>query len=126
MKAAFTTWNGRIAPLFDVAERVLVVETGMSENPNEWTIELSPETPEAKVTFLMKHNAEVLVCGAISRQVREMAEEQGLKVYPFVAGEIREIVAAWKNNTLDQYHYSMPGCRRGRRQLRQRSGRNNR
>jgi predicted Fe-Mo cluster-binding NifX family protein len=125
MKVAFTEWHGRIAPLFDVAQTVLMVETVMSDTARKRIVRLPLETPETKVTFLVEQEVDVLVCGAISRQVREMAEADGIKVYPFIAGEIRDVVDAWMSNRLDQMHYSMPGCRRCRQKLRQRNRSNN-
>lgn len=125
MKAAFTEWHGRVAPLFDVAQTVLMIETGASDDKRERLVGLPLDSLAAKIAFLAEQGVDVLVCGAISRQVREMAEANSIQVHSFVAGEIRDVVDAWMNDRLDQVGYSMPGCRRCRRQLRQRSGRNN-
>lgn len=125
MKAAFTEWNGRIAPLFDVAQTVRVVEAGMSDKSEEKVLGLPLGSPEAKVTFLVEHAVDVLVCGAISREVRERAEAEGIEVCSFTAGRIRPVVNAWMHGNLDQAHFSMPGCRKKRWQLRQYSGRKN-
>lgn len=124
MKAAFTEWHGRIAPVFDVAGTVLMVETGRSGNTRERVVGLPLGSSSAKVAFLTEHEVDILVCGAISRQVQGMAEAGGIQVQPFVAGEIRDIVAAWMCGNLDQVSYSMPGCRRCRHHLRERSGNN--
>jgi predicted Fe-Mo cluster-binding NifX family protein len=111
--------------VFDVAQTVLMVETKRSGNAKEQVVGLPLGSPSAKVAFLTEQEVAVLVCGAISRQVRALAEADGIQVYPFVAGEIRDVVDAWMHDRLDQVSYSMPGCRRCRHQIRQRSGRNN-
>lgn len=125
MKAAFTEWNGRVAPVFDVSRTVLMVETKMSDNTGERLVDLPSESPSAKIAFLAEQDVDILVCGAISRQVQGLAEAAGIQVHPFVAGEIRDIVNAWIRGDLEQVSYSMPGCRRCRRQLRQRSKQHN-
>jgi len=120
MKAAFTEWHGRIAPVFDVAQTVLMVETEMDGNTKERFVGMPGGFPPAKVKFLADQKVDALVCGAISRQAREMAEAAGIQVHSFVAGRIRDIVDAWTHGRLDQVQYSMPGCHR-----RQRSRRSN-
>jgi predicted Fe-Mo cluster-binding NifX family protein len=123
MKVVFTEWHGRIAPLFDVAQTALMVQTEAGGLSEEKTVGLPLASPLSKVAFLAEQSVDLLVCGAISRPVREAAEAGGIQVHPFVAGDIREVVDAWKNGRLDETGYSMPGCRRCRHQRRQRSGR---
>lgn len=118
MKVAFTEWRGRVAPVFDVAQTVLMVETETSDNTRERLMDLPPGSPSTKVLFLTEQNVDVLVCGAISRPVREMAKANHILVHSFVAGDIQDVVDAWMHDRLDQARYSMPGCRR------QRSGKN--
>ena len=118
MKVAFTEWNGRIAPVFDVAQTVLMVEMEMDGNTSERLVGMPSGLPSAKVAFLIGQKVNTLVCGAISRQVRELAEAKDIQVHPFVAGEIRDIVDAWRHGSLDQVQYSMPGCHRRQRSRR--------
>jgi len=106
--------------VFDVAKTVLMLETGMSDDSRERFVNLPLASPETKIAFLTKQGVDVLVCGAVSRQLREMAEADGIQVYPFVAGEIGDVIGAWRQGRLDQVSYSMPGCRRYREKFRQR------
>lgn len=122
MKAAFTEWHGRVAPVFDVAQTVLMVETERSGSTTERVVGLPAGFPSVKVAYLADQGVEVLVCGAISRAVRMMAAADNILVHPFVSGDIRDVVDAWMHDRLDEVRYSMPGCRRCRRQLRERSG----
>lgn len=117
MKAAITEWKGRVAPVFDVASTVLVIEARPDAEPQETTLGLPTDDPRSKLAFLKQRQIDVLICGAISRPVREFAEALGIRVNPFVSGEIREVWDAWKSGTLSKACYSMPGCRRCRRRL---------
>lgn len=112
MKVALAEWQGRIAPVFDVAGTVLVLDT---ESDLEQSVSIPTDDPHSKINILKEHKIDVLICGAISRRVREYAEELGLRVHPFISGEVGEVWEAWKSVMLDQACYSMPGCRRCRR-----------
>ena len=54
-----------------------------------------------------------LVCGAISRPQEALILAHGLTVVPFVSGELREVVAAWRTGRLASDTFAMPGCGRG-------------
>jgi predicted Fe-Mo cluster-binding NifX family protein len=118
MKAAFTIWNGRIAPVFDVAHRVRILEVDSGRIVREADAEV-PDGPPARIGgWLAERGVHVLVCGAISRPVRDIVTAQGIRVIAFVAGDLREIVQAWLSGTLESGVFAMPGCRGWGRQRR--------
>lgn len=114
MKVAITAWQGRVAPVFDVAGTVFVVDssTGSTDGPG---IGLSHHSPHLKIAELEALQVEVLICGAISRRVRECIEARGIRVHAFVSGAIDDVVDAWRAGKLEQTAFAMPGCRRCRR-----------
>ncbi|MCA1796577.1 MAG: hypothetical protein LC645_03375 [Geobacteraceae bacterium] len=116
MKMGITIWNERIAPVFDVAGNVYIVDT--TENtPTGESISL-PQAPFAKIDFLLQAGVEVLICGAISRPLLRSAHGAGLKVIPFVSGSVAEVLASWSAGELETAARTMPGCgckQRGRR-----------
>jgi len=111
VKAAITEWQGRIAPVFDVSG------TARIHGPHGETesLALPMESPQGKLDFLGGQQVDVLICGAISRRVREHAERLGIRVNAFVSGDVEAVWAAWQSGTLDNACYSMPGCHRCRR-----------
>jgi predicted Fe-Mo cluster-binding NifX family protein len=116
MKMAITTWNDRIAPVFDVAGNVYILNVTESA-PAGKTLSL-PQAPFAKIDFLILAGVEMLVCGAISHPLLRSAQGAGLGVVPFVSGSIDEILAAWSAGELEAAARTMPGCgckQRGRR-----------
>ncbi|WED23816.1 NifB/NifX family molybdenum-iron cluster-binding protein [Vibrio sp. JC009] len=114
MKAAFTTWNDRISPVFDVAGQALLVESDQNQVVRQETFALPVDSVMEKLAFLENQNVDLLVCGAISRSLQCAVEAQGIKVYPFCLGEINQLVNAWMGERLDQETFAMPGCGRGR------------
>ncbi|MGW8159419.1 MAG: NifB/NifX family molybdenum-iron cluster-binding protein [Desulfoprunum sp.] len=115
MKTAFPYWRQRIAPVFDTTRQILIVEKGEGMTLSR-TQELLPDThPAGKVLRLVELEIESLVCGALSRQVRQMATSCGIRVVPFIAGDLDEIVRSWVAGKLAGDAHAMPGCRRRRR-----------
>ena len=115
MRTAFASWNGRIAPVFDVARLVSVVESKAGRPVGEAQEVRLDGLAVNRVFRLRELGVGALVCGAISRPLHELAARQGIRVVPFVAGELREVVQAWLSGGLAGDAFAMPGCCRRRR-----------
>jgi predicted Fe-Mo cluster-binding NifX family protein len=120
VKAAFTAWGNRIAPVFDVSRQLHLVEVEAGRIVRETEVELKDEMPVQRVLRLAELGIDTLVCGAISRAVLAMVAANGIRVIPFVAGDIDKVMQAWLSDQLESDLYVMPGCRR--RGLRQQGG----
>jgi predicted Fe-Mo cluster-binding NifX family protein len=72
---------------------------------------------DRKAARLADLGVDTLVCGAISRSMREVVAASGIRVISFVSGERDEVVRAWLGGGLDQPAFTMPGCG-GRRRAR--------
>lgn len=110
VKAAFAHWDNCIAPVFDVARHVYVVAAEAGHSVRETKESLDGDLPVQKVMHLATLGVDTLVCGAISRPLYEMLSAYGIRVIPFVAGELREVIQAWLCGGLDGDHFAMPGC----------------
>ena len=123
MKAAFTTWRNRIAPVFDVAGEVVLVEVDQAHQMGSTLMSL-PEGPlETKVQRLSEKDVQVLVCGAMSRAAQELVLAEKIEVFSFVAGSTDHVIQAWLEGRLAQADFAMPGCaHRRHRRCRYRGG----
>ena len=117
MKTAFATWDNRIAPVFDIARQIHIVEAESGRIVAETEEVLADDLPVQKALRLAELGAGTLVCGAISRLLQDMVASYGIRVIPFVAGDLRDVVQAWLSDNLEHDAFAMPGCcgRRGRR-----------
>ena len=116
MKAAFPHWENRIAPVFDVAREMCLVEVSSGRVVQEVRETLQADLPVQKVLRLAELGVGTLICGAISRPLHEMVLAYGIRVIPFVAGDLRQVIRAWLKDDLDRDAFAMPGCwGRGRR-----------
>ncbi|MBI5550040.1 MAG: NifB/NifX family molybdenum-iron cluster-binding protein [Desulfobacterales bacterium] len=111
IKVAFATWNNRIAPQFDAAGHVCLVETKMGAIIHAHLEAFRTKLPVKKVCRLVELGVDTLVCGAISRPVQALVEAQGIRVVALVAGELSEVINAWIKGGLDESHFTMPGSR---------------
>jgi predicted Fe-Mo cluster-binding NifX family protein len=112
MKTAFAVWNNRIAPVFDVARRVILVESESPPQATQTEALLPGDQLLQKAQRLSQLGAESLVCGAISRSLQALLIARGIRVVPFVAGDVQAVIAAWFRESFEIEAFSMPGCRR--------------
>lgn len=124
MKIAITEWNERIAPVFDVAGQVIILEVNDSGIVREEKTALPDGCFHDKILFLRRLDVEQLICGAISRHAEMEAEIAGIKVHGFIAGDYHEIIEAWRKGFLSRDRYAMPGCGRRKRCCRRQGQRN--
>jgi len=114
LKTAFACCGERIAPVFDTAREILVAEaaSGKILSRNRESIPEAP--PVAKALRLAELGIGGLVCGAISRPLHALVISYGLRVVPFISGDLEEVALAWAAGKLRPETFAMPGCR-GRR-----------
>jgi len=110
MKTAFTYWDNRIAPVFDIARQIRIVEIEADRIVGESEEILEDGLPVRKVINLAQLGVATLVCGAISRPLHEMVMSNGIQVIPFVAGDLGEVIQAWLAGKLHTDRFAMPGC----------------
>lgn len=118
MNAALAAWNGRIAPVFDVVGQIRFLKINSGRVVAETEEALEGLTPAEKALRLAKLGVDLLICGAISRPVQSMVEAYGIRVVPFVTGDLSGVIQALVEDRLADALLAMPGCRGGARQRR--------
>jgi predicted Fe-Mo cluster-binding NifX family protein len=114
MKAAFAFLDDRIAPVFDTARRMQIVVTDGKQILSETQSPIPEEDALKRVKCLSDQGVEILVCGAVSTPLCQLLGSYGIKLIPFVAGNLRDVIQAWLKGELGQASYAMPGCQRRR------------
>lgn len=114
MKMAFSVWEHRIAPVFDTAPEILLVESNGTQITLETTHVISENTIAQRVAWIITHEIHTLVCGAVSRPLRAELVAAGIVVIPFVAGDLRQVIQASFDGSLSDIAFRMPGCCGGR------------
>jgi predicted Fe-Mo cluster-binding NifX family protein len=110
MKVALATWNGRVSPVFDVAREVLMLDVANGGAIARHEEPLPGTDPQAQAARMAALGAEVLICGAISQPMAALLAAKSVRVIPFTAGTVEEVLAAWLAGSLPNPALSMPGC----------------
>jgi predicted Fe-Mo cluster-binding NifX family protein len=121
VRAAFTVWDGRVAPVFDVSREALLLTIEKGAVVSRSVENIETPMPSLKLERLMNLGVQTLICGAISEPLQHELSVRGIEVIGFVAGEIDEVVAGFLAGRLPTPALCMPGCRG--RQHRFRKGR---
>jgi len=109
MKTAFAVWNNRIAPVFDVARRLIVVDSAATEQDVQTQVLLTGDLPLQKAQQLSELGVDCLVCGAISRPLKSVLMAQGIRLFAYVAGDVKVVIDAWRRHPGAIETYAMPG-----------------
>jgi len=114
MRVGIPIWNGRVSPVLDTAERIVVVDTdtGTPETRTEEAIEEG--ALPLRAARLAGLGLDLLVCGAVSRPLAELLGASGVRLEAWVSGDLEDVLSAVRTGRLDRPRYRMPGC--GRRQ----------
>jgi predicted Fe-Mo cluster-binding NifX family protein len=111
MKLALTVWENRISPLFDCARRLLIVEIFDQTATGKHLESFDYESPLSRATRLSDLGVNVLICGAVSDSFASMIESHGIRIIPFVAGAVEEVLDAYLTSGLHNSKFRMPGCK---------------
>jgi predicted Fe-Mo cluster-binding NifX family protein len=114
MKVAIPIRNGRISPVFDVATRIVVVEFKGGEPGERSEYSIVESGAEVRGALLQELQVSTLICGAISNGAARVVARCGVKLVPWVVGEIDDVLEAFGADSLDTDGFLMPGCRRGK------------
>ncbi len=123
MRVALAVWNGRISPVFDSSRRLLLVDFEEGRPVAEHEETLHHQFAPGRVAHLRRLRIQTLVCGAISQPLAALITASGIRLIPFVAGEVRTVCDAFLAGKLPGPGFWMPGCGRGRGRGRGRGGR---
>ncbi len=118
MRIALTAWGDIISPVFDSAQILLIVDIENGEIVNRSNETLMPEISSRLADMLNDLFVDVLICGAISQIPAGIIETSGIRLIPFISGNVEEVLATYAIGAQIVPKFSMPGC--GRRHGHQR------
>lgn len=110
MKLALTVCENRISPLFDCARMLLIVDIVDRTSTGRHFEVLHYESPFSRAAKLSDLGVKVLICGAVSDQFANIIETYGIRIVPFVAGAVDEVLDAYLTGAIYSSKFKMPGC----------------
>ena len=117
MRIAIPVSDARISPVFDVAQRLLLVdiEDGREVGRTEGALEKSQL--ELRASQVAELHPDVLVCGAISRPLETMLQSAGVEIISQTCGDADKVLRAFVSDKLAGDKFVMPGCCGRRRRV---------
>jgi predicted Fe-Mo cluster-binding NifX family protein len=116
MKIAIAHWQDRVSPVFDVADRLLLIAVEDGREAHRESLRLASRDPFERAQELAEWGVDVLLCGAVSSALEKALTTAGIQVLGFLGGELEVIVAAFLNGQLNDGRAPAVN-RRGRRPL---------
>jgi len=114
MRVALPVWNGRVAPVFDTAGWLMIVDmTAGRERERRLAPLERGDTPTHRARYLAELGVTVLICGAISRPLAGWVSANGALLIPGVAGPVEEVLRAYLAGRLAEPGFRMPGSGEG-------------
>jgi len=103
-----------VSPVFDWSTRLLVVETDKTREIHREEKSITSKSPSVRAGHLNEMNIDVLLCGGISAHMLSLIESHDIRVIPWVAGDVEQVLGAYLEGRISDEKYAMPGCCRRR------------
>lgn len=110
MKIALPVCGNRVATVFDAADELLMVESGPDAESEQTRMRWHADSAIARIAQLKESGVQILICGALSRPLEHILSAAGIRVIPFIRGTDNEILNAFRNGTLTERQFYLPGC----------------
>ncbi len=110
MRIALAVWKERISPVFDVSRQILILTIKNESVAGKRKKTIANDDPVHRASMLAELKIQTLICGAVSRPLANMLAAYGIRMIPFIAGEVDEVIAAYLAGNLPNPAMSMPGC----------------
>ena len=106
---ALPVFQYRIAPVFDSAVRVLVLEIEHQRELARSELHIKNLSGSERISILKRVGVTTLICAGISNILHTMLESADIQVRPGVVGQVEEVIRAYIDNQLDDPRFLMPG-----------------
>jgi len=112
MRIAVPVLRGRVSPLLDAARNLLVVELEGDRETTRFEEQLEGADAPERAGRISGLGCDWVICGAVSPAVAFMLASRGVRLIPWVAGDVEEVISAFAQGRLTASRFLMPGCRR--------------
>lgn len=116
MRVAIPEHQGRVAPVFDCCRRILIVVQSRHAAEQVADENWSALPRVARPGGLKELVVDLLICGGISCWMEDRIHRSGIRLMPWIAGGVWDVLTALREGSISNPCYLMPGrgrCRRG-------------
>jgi len=93
----------------DTCTQLCVLAPESKDGGAYWTAPLKKVSLYERVLEIQQLEVDLIICGAVSDLFQALLKEAGIQLICGIAGDIGEVIVAFRNGTLDQPRFRMPG-----------------
>jgi predicted Fe-Mo cluster-binding NifX family protein len=110
MRIAISIWEDKISPVLDTASKLLIIDKDNPKESSRSEANLIEQDISQRCSFIGRLDLDVLICGAVSSQFREMLKACGINIISGISGPAEDVLDAYLQGTLPHSGFFMPGC----------------
>jgi predicted Fe-Mo cluster-binding NifX family protein len=111
---AIPVFRARVAPVLDWCSKIIIYPKEEADAASCRQIDVMEGNIFSLIRGLREKGTRTLICGALSPEMLHYGESIGLRIIHGIAGEIEEVLQAYREGRLNLPQYRLPGCRGGR------------
>jgi hypothetical protein len=108
-RIAVPAFNGRVSPVLDSCTQLYLPPSSGASYTANGVLPMTGGSIFERAGEIRKHGIGVIICGAVSEAYYNLLREAGIELVCGVAGDIDEVVAAYRSGILGQARFRMPG-----------------
>jgi len=114
MIVAVPIFGSRVSPRFDCAPSLVLATVEEGKVTTRETIPIRQNNPLSRITWLCQQGIGVVICGAISGFSFRLLTDRGIRIFPWISGEVDDALQLFLAGQLKSGLIIGPGGR-GRR-----------
>lgn len=111
MRIAVPIWEDKISPVLDTAYKLMVIENNDQREVTRYEIYLLEPDTSKRCAFIRGLDLDVLICGAVSRQLSAMLKAFGIEIISGISGPSKDVLKAYLHGNLMNSKFFMPGSK---------------
>jgi predicted Fe-Mo cluster-binding NifX family protein len=112
MRIAIPIWEDKISPVLDTASKLLIIDDKTQKQSSRFEANLLEQDMSQRCSFIRGLELDVLICGAVSRQLLGMLKACGIKIISGISGPAEDVLDAYLQGALLHSGFFMPGSKR--------------
>lgn len=108
-RTAIPVFMGRVSPVLDTCTQLGLLEPGRKRKITCQTIPVKGKSIFERADEIKKLGVLVVICGAVSDALYNLLKESNIDLVCGITGDIEDVIDAYRNRTLTQARFRMPG-----------------
>jgi predicted Fe-Mo cluster-binding NifX family protein len=108
-RTAIPVFMGRVSPVLDTCTQIGILEPDRNQEIVHRTVPVKSNSIYERTDEIKKLGVGVVICGAVSDAFFNLLRENDIDLVCGITGDIEEVIDAYRNGTLTQARFRMPG-----------------